>query len=138
MSSFRMLSLAILGFGAMLAAQPAWSEEVTLADVGRDQFQRYCSACHGPEGKGDGPFVPYLKTPPPDLTTLAKRNGGKFPDIKVADIVDGRTAMPAHGTGEMPIWGQRFGQTMKSPMTGAAVRGEIALFVAYLRSIQQK
>jgi mono/diheme cytochrome c family protein len=112
---------------------------VTVADVGRDHFQRYCSACHGQEGKGDGSFARYLKTAPPDLTTLAKRNGGSFPDLKVAEIVDGRDPRTAHGTREMPIWGTRFGATAAGePFKQAAIRGEVALFVAYLRSIQQK
>lgn len=139
MISFRTLSLAILGSGAVLAAQPANSQEVTVADVGREYFQRYCSGCHGLEGKGDGPFASYLKKPPPDLTTLAQRNGGNFPDLKVAGIIDGQDPMVAHGTREMPIWGERFGAMMPgAPMTKSAVRGQVALFVAYLRSIQQK
>ena len=34
-------------------------------------FQEYCSACHGPAGRGDGPLVPQLARPPRDLTRAA-------------------------------------------------------------------
>ena len=48
----------------------------------------------------------YLKAPPPDLTLIAKRNGGTFPDTKIADLIDGRQPKNAgHGTSDMPIWG---------------------------------
>jgi mono/diheme cytochrome c family protein len=139
MTSLRVISLAIVCCAALLAARSAASEEMTVADVGRDYFQRYCSGCHGLEGKGDGAFASLLKTPPPDLTTLAKRSGGTFPDQKVAQIVDGRDPRAAHGTRDMPIWGERFGATMAgSPASQSVIRGQVYLFVSYLRSIQQK
>lgn len=125
--------------GASLLASPPWSQEVTVGDVGRGYFQQYCSGCHGLEGKGDGAFAAYLKAPPPDLTTLAKRRGGTFPETEVAQIIDGRKPMAAHGTTEMPIWGERFVSAAPGPQaTQASARGQITLFVAYLRSIQQK
>ena len=139
MRSARVFSMAILACGALLATRPAASEEVTVADVGRDYFQRSCSGCHGMEGKGDGPFVSLLKVPPPDLTTLAKRNGGTFPELKVAQVIDGRQPLAAHGSREMPIWGERIGETISgAPATQSAIRGQVFLYVAYLRSIQQK
>jgi mono/diheme cytochrome c family protein len=139
MKSFGVFTFAILGCVALLYARSATGEEMTTADVGRDYFQRYCSGCHGLEGKGDGAFASLLKTPPPDLTTLAKRSGGTFPDQKVAQIVDGRDPRAAHGTRDMPIWGERFGETMAgSPASQSVIRGQVYLFVSYLRSIQQK
>jgi len=50
-----------------------------------------------------------LTTPPADLTRIAARRGGSFPDGEVARFVDGRFDLPAHGTREMPVWGERFG-----------------------------
>ncbi|HVP29296.1 MAG TPA: cytochrome c [Myxococcota bacterium] len=139
MGLLRGVSFVTFCCGTLLAAHAATAQEVTVAEVGKDYFERYCSGCHGLDGKGDGPFASYLKTPPPDLTTLAKRNGGVFPDQKVAAIVDGRDPRVSHGTREMPIWGERFGTTMGGdPFKQSAIRGQVALFVAYLRSIQQK
>lgn len=124
--------------GLSLFASSAWSQETTVADVGRGFFQQYCSGCHGLEGKGDGAFAAYLKAPPPDLTTIAKRRGGTFPETEVAQIIDGRKPMAAHGTAEMPIWGQRFADAAAGQATQASARAQVTVLVAYLRSIQQK
>ena len=129
----------VLVAAALAVVTPARAAEPTVADVGKGYFEQYCSSCHGPGGKGDGGFVPYLKVPPPDLTTIAKRNGGTFPETKVAEIIDGRRRLAAHGTADMPIWGQRFAAAAPGPQGElASSRGQIILFVAYLRSIQQK
>ena len=47
-----------------------------------------------------------LKATPPDLTVLAKNNGGVFPFSNVYEIIDGRKVIAAHGTREMPAWGR--------------------------------
>ena len=52
--------------------------KVNLAS-GNQTFLQYCASCHGKGGKGDGPAAFVMKTPPPDLTTLAKRHEGKYP-----------------------------------------------------------
>jgi mono/diheme cytochrome c family protein len=77
---------------------------------GRDLFQFYCAACHGPDGWGGGPVVPALNVRPPDLTTIATRNGGTFPQTLMEVLVTGdQTApMPAHGSKDMPVWGPIF------------------------------
>lgn len=139
MRTSRWIALSVSTLGISLFSGPAQGEEMTVAEVGRGFFQQYCSGCHGLEGKGDGAFAAYLKAPPPDLTTIAKRRGGTFPETEVAEIVDGKRALAAHGTREMPIWGQRFGEAASSsPAPVASARGQVMLFVAYLRSIQQK
>ncbi len=131
---------AVLALGALvMVATPAATAEPTVADVGRGVFEQYCSGCHGVGGKGDGPFVKYLKVPPPDLTAIAKQHGGTFPDTAVAETIDGQKAFPGHGTSDMPIWGERFGYVVPGTTAKqASVRGEVTLLVAYLRSIQQK
>jgi hypothetical protein len=65
-----------------------------------------------------------LRIPPPDLTRIAQRRGGNFPDAEIAAQIDGRTVVPAHGSRDMPIWGQRWGNSSaaatlaKSPCAG--------------------
>jgi hypothetical protein len=44
-----------------------------------------------------------LKVPPADLTTLAQRKHGKFPNNKVFDTIKGDGNTPAHGSEEMPM-----------------------------------
>ena len=54
---------------------------------GKKTYMEYCTACHGDDGKGMGPAASALKTPPSDLTTLAKRHAGKFPEDYATEIV---------------------------------------------------
>ena len=74
-------------------------------DIGKSEFQSSCASCHGTDAKGKGPVSDQLKIPPPDLTMLAKNNNGVFPTNAVYEAIDGLKAIPAHGTREMPIWG---------------------------------
>src|SRR5208337_2438681 len=80
----------------------------TSASSGKEMFEAYCAACHGKEGKGDGPVAAALKAPPIDLTVLARQNNGKFPSIQVAKAITGEAGISAHGSKEMPVWGPVF------------------------------
>ena len=75
---------------------------------GPDLYRFYCATCHGRDGKGNGPAAPALKVPPPDLTVLTRRQNGVFPSVEVETIIRGGTAMAAHGSDEMPVWGPIF------------------------------
>jgi mono/diheme cytochrome c family protein len=106
-------------------------------DVGQEYFVRYCSSCHGLDGRGHGPVANALRTQPSDLTLIADRRGGQFPDAEIAAFIDGRTVVAAHGTREMPVWGERFskelgGDSIAEEMT----RGRLDVLIAYLKSIQ--
>ena len=98
--------------------------------------------CHGINGHGDGRLAKSLKTAPADLTKIAKSNRGKFPSDKVADIIDGRGIVAAHGQGEMPVWGDRYRKVTEANETSAEVekraRAQIAALVRYLQTIQEK
>jgi mono/diheme cytochrome c family protein len=54
---------------------------------GGEIFKSYCSTCHGSDAKGKGPMAAVLKVPPPDLTTLSRRNNGKFPEDHIASVL---------------------------------------------------
>jgi len=111
------------------------------APPGKGSYTRYCAVCHGPAGKGDGPFAPLLTKKPGDLTQLAKKNNGTFPALQVANIIDGRQEVSAHGTPDMPIWGERFGEEGEaagSHVGQTAARERIQLLIQYLESIQEK
>ena len=74
-------------------------------------FEAYCAACHGKDGRGDGPATSSLKATIPDLTGISRRNGGKFPRELVQKIVSGEEpGISAHGSSEMPTWGPVFKQ----------------------------
>lgn len=104
------------------------------ADSGARMFAAYCAACHGSMAKGDGPAVPALKHPPGDMTLLARINGGKFPALKVQNIISGRAEVVAHGTSEMPVWGDLFRSL--SPGDNAQVQQRIHNLVKYIEFLQ--
>jgi mono/diheme cytochrome c family protein len=102
--------LALIGCQPVqVKAQEAQAEE---AIFGSKEFQKHCAACHGPEGKGDGPAAQSLKNPPPDLTLLSKQHDGRFPLDYVFKVIDGREMLSGHGTREMPIWGMRYSEDL--------------------------
>ena len=76
----------------------------TSAGSGKEMFNSYCAACHGLDGKGNGPAASALKQQPTDLTLLAQKNGGKFPTADVMNSIDNVTEN-VHGAKDMPIWG---------------------------------
>lgn len=119
------------------AAAPSAHDPV-LAEIGAPVFERRCASCHGLAGRGDGPAAAALRTPPADLTRIAARRGGVFPDAEIARTIDGRFELSAHGTREMPVWGQRFGADVPDPGVGESIaRGHIASLIEYLKSLQR-
>jgi len=78
------------------------------ADFGKREFESNCASCHGLQGKGDGPLKPYLTRSAPDLTRLAKANGGALPVSRLYEVIDGTAAVGAHGTSDMPVWGREY------------------------------
>jgi mono/diheme cytochrome c family protein len=108
----------------------------TSPTSGADMYKAYCAVCHGDNGKGNGPAATALKTMPTDLTTLSKNNGGKFPDLKVASMIRGEGNVAAHGTPEMPIWGQLF-WGMSHGHEGE-VQQRVSNLTKYIGSMQEK
>ena len=104
---------ALVTFASITIAQveikeaPLTWQQVALTD-GEELFQELCAACHGVSGKGDGPAATALVKPVSNLTVLAANNGGVFPMKQVEESITGKTRVVAHGTIDMPIWGQRF------------------------------
>jgi len=76
------------------------------ADLGKREYMSNCASCHGENGKGYGPYVELLKRSPPDLTLMAKNNGGVFPLSRAYAVIEGAGA--GHGTRDMPVWGQDY------------------------------
>jgi len=136
------LIIGIVMAGAMVGAVAAQGRQdqtpplVISSMVGRDLFQFYCATCHGADAKGSGPAAGALKTPPADLTIIAKRNGGLFPRAQLtAFVANGDPLVAAHGSRAMPVWGPIF-RALDPSDTRATIR--IDNLVAYLESLQQK
>jgi len=102
---------------------------------GAEMYRTYCGSCHGIDGKGSGPAAMALKKAPPDLTQLAKHNNGHLPDFRILRIIDGYEIRAAHGSRDMPIWGDYFRIKQRDE---EIVTAREHILVEYLRSIQQR
>jgi mono/diheme cytochrome c family protein len=135
--SFGALLVAVAGFSLARAKQV---EKTTIKSTSpasaQQMYMEYCAVCHGRNGKGAGPAAPELKTPPPDLTTLAKRHNRKFPDVYVVGVLKSGTKAPAHGSSDMPIWGPLF-KSLNSH-DEAIVEQRITNLTRYVEKLQVK
>lgn len=135
--------LTILAVATLISAVGAVRPDAQADEqpIGKNEFQVSCAICHGDGGRGDGPMATYLNVPPSDLTTLSAKNDGKFPLLKVFQMIDGRAITSAHGTRAMPIWGDRYkagmGEMYGPYGTETAVRGRILELVYYIQQIQK-
>jgi len=109
--------------------------EYTNPGSGADMFKSYCAACHGNDGKGTGPAASALKKTPADLTLLSKKNNGKFPALIVQNFIKGDASAAAHGSRDMPMWGDVF----RSVSAGQSVVDiRVRVLRDYIESIQEK
>ncbi len=102
---------------------------------GPDLYRAYCASCHGVDAKGSGPVTPALVSQPPDLTTIAQRNGGLYPADRVRRIIAGDEVVVAHGPREMPVWGPIFHQVEQDRDYGYI---RLQSLTDYLRGLQKK
>ena len=116
-------------------SDPGQRQPLIRSIEGADLYRAYCAPCHGKDGKGNGPVAPALKATVPDLTVIAKNNGGKFPVERVRRIIVGEGMIASHGSREMPVWGPIFSQ-VEADVDRGPVR--IENLVKYLESIQMK
>jgi len=138
-SAILLATLLSLFLVAAPKAGPAVDDALpsNVVPSGKAMYKQYCAVCHGVEAKGDGPYAPMLKVPPPDLTALAKRHDGKFPYDYVSTILrfgPGPTIL--HGTADMPAWGPIFQYLDKN--NERAVEQRIKNLCDYLASLQEK
>jgi len=108
----------------------------TSAASGMEMYNTYCAVCHGKDGKGNGPAAEALKVPPTDLTMLTEKNGGKFPQEHVASSIRGDLNLPAHGSKDMPIWGNLFWHMSQGH--AAEVQLRVSNLTKYIDSLQKK
>jgi len=136
----------IRNLAAMVGAASICVSGLTIAademDIGKQDYDANCAVCHGLAGKGDGPYAAALKLPMPDLTVLAKNNGGVFPSARVFNLIDGRDEVQGHGPRDMPVWGEDY--LAKAPRGESIVnregyvRGRILSLIDYMNRLQVK
>ena len=126
--------------GVSSAGNPTKIRHVPLTPTspasGQEMFAAYCAVCHGPDGKGNGPATPALKTAPANLARLAASHNGTFPEDRVFAILSGRAEITAHGSSEMPMWGTLLRSLSRGDLKTANLR--VRNLTSYVKSIQEK
>ncbi len=110
------------------------SEPVAMGEL---QYTIYCASCHGEDGKGDGPVAEALVVRPTNLTLLRSINEGVFPADRLVAYIDGREDVQAHGTRQMPVWGNIWDEVDGRKVAEEEVQQRINQLVEYIRSIQE-
>lgn len=137
------IAMVVIAMAMIASAQDQAKKEIKHVPIkptstvsGQDMYKNYCAVCHGVDGKGKGPAADALKVPPPDLTALAQKNAGTYPALKVSAVLRGEQVMPAHGSKDMPVWGDLFWNI--SGGHASEVQQRIANLNKYLESLQKK
>lgn len=133
------VSAVVVGAGlALCQSQPTIKTtrlHPTSAASGQDMYAQYCAVCHGTTGKGNGPAAAAMRKSPTDLTQLSATHGGKFPANEVAQAITGEANVGAHGTAQMPVWGELF---RTSGSDAPEVRLRITNLTRYVETLQSK
>jgi mono/diheme cytochrome c family protein len=123
------IAYVLAAHGMALAEEPV-AEELS---GGRDLFVGHCAICHGLDGTGQGPLAQAMKIVPADLTQIAAKHTGDFPDAKVRDVIRNGGAVLGHGSTAMLPWGLYFSER-RNP---AVAKARIKALTEYIKSIQQ-
>ncbi|MEQ6247360.1 cytochrome c [Sulfitobacter sp. HNIBRBA3233] len=131
----RYFVFSLIALGALAGAAHAQG-----AGRGAEIYAQFCATCHGVRHDGNGPMAPVLLVQPSELSTLAARNGGVFPTLRVVQRIDGRDPLVSHGS-EMPVYGDFFegeNTPLKTP-AGQPILTSRAIvdMVAYLEAVQE-
>ena len=130
---------------ALLVISTAQAGAKSNLDAGNADYLLLCADCHGRDAKGNGPASKNLSKIPPDLTKIRERAGGIFDEKKVFDWILGLNMPDAHGSREMPIWGDWLmdeavedSTSLEAADAGARqVEQRVMALVHYLKSVQE-
>ena len=132
---FKIATLTLVACAALAAQQiKKVAIERTQAADGKAMFTEYCAVCHGTDGKGGGPAANALKKRPADLTQLARKNNGSFPELHVMNFITGSDVVASHGSRDMPVWGTLF--TALSPNDRGVVQLRVQNLMDYVKTLQ--
>ncbi len=131
--------LSFFIFFLLTSLMPVSAQDKDLIAAGKREFRHSCVVCHGLTGRGESVMTTLnlLAVKPPDLRQLRKRNNGTFPFWQMYRVIDGRQEIMAHGSRDMPIWGDVFIRQEDGAIADdARAIGRILQLLYYLESIQ--
>jgi len=124
----------------LLAGCSTEMDDSVSVERGAQFFAANCAACHGADARGyDGPASDGMQQPP-DLTLLAQRNGGTFPEFETLATIYGPayhnrrgSIMPEFGAGDLgPLVVVEVEKGIGTP-----IPVELVSLSEFLKSIQQ-
>ena len=136
----KVLALGALAWGLQASSL---AQTGARADPGKREFEARCASCHGVTGKGNGAIADLLRRSPPDLTQLARSNGGILPMERLYQSILG-DSVAAHGGRDMPVWGLVYrtdaaGYYGEVPYDAEGyVRGRVLSLLEYLSRLQTR
>jgi len=139
---FFVLALLLFLLFAQLAARASRSPSdkvpplPTASASGEEMYVTYCAECHGRQGKGSASSKVAFGWAATDLTTLSKKNQGRFPYGVVKDAIRGDYHSAVYGPGEMPPWGFLFRYVGGGSKLEVEMR--INRLTEYIRTLQEK
>ena len=112
-------------------------EPTSRVELGKAQYDEYCSSCHPIEAGGG--LAGGEEAVGPDLTRLRERYGSPLSRDELAAFIDGRRAVEAHGPREMPVWGARLYEDYpQTPGTEVVRVSTIDILIDYLEAVQRE
>ncbi|MCK0149176.1 cytochrome c [Marivita sp. S6314] len=131
----------MMACAAALAGAACTPDEMPQPTDGRALFIENCAVCHGADGKGNGPMARATQPAPADLTLIAVRNGGVFPEVEVLSTIDGYARSDMSGP-DMPEFGALLQGDLVPLDTGDGVMTptprKLVALLEYIESIQQE
>lgn len=123
-----------LAIATTIVATPflSFAQDADLTALGEQTYFTYCAACHSVENRPPL-FAESLKEEIPDLTGIAKRNGGHFPDQDVAETIR-NGGISGHGTMRLLSWEKYF----RKELSEKEAEQLVLALTAYLRTHQEK
>jgi hypothetical protein len=86
--------------------------------------------------RGMGQLPMRMKKRPADLTQLAHKNNGTFPEAHVMNVITGQVVVATHGSRDMPVWGTLF--TSLNPNDQGVTKLRVANLADYVKSLQAR
>ncbi len=98
------VAAAALALALPARAADAPKRTPELVEQGKVAFGKYCAACHGAKGEGDGPASKALKPPPRNLVTQPVQGGAPEVFQVLGTGVKGTAMIPFKHLSETDRW----------------------------------